>query len=172
MRRILLIAASLSCLAAMASCDFLRSAAGRPTSEDIALKRAELKKAEQAAAARSDSLRIAEAARKADAEAEAAFDALKLKTRAASTLSRVDASSLKSRYYIVIGAFGNVSNAERLASKSDQAGLGATLVKYLGGRMTAVAVCPSETKAELYRNLQKARQHSFCPEDAWVLTNE
>lgn len=172
MRRLLMTAVFAACILTLGGCDFLRSLAGRPTSRDIALKREEILRKEAEAAARADSLALVRAAQEAEAAASAELEAMGLKTREVSTLRDAGASGLDSRYYIVIGAFGNRSNATRLASVAGDAGCSPVLVDYRSGTMTAVAVCPSATKRELYDNLQRVRAMSFCPSDVWILINE
>lgn len=169
---IILALALLTCF--VSSCDFLRSLAGRPGSEDIARKRALIAKAEQRrdslAKARLDSIaRIEQAAR----DSIAAMDTL---TRAgklfsASQLKHIQASTLDHRYYVVAGVFADKNNAQNLISLYAEDGYQTIAVKC---RKTAdaVLVAPSNRISEILESYLRIEQLPYSSKHLWVLVNE
>lgn len=168
MKKILLLAAVAVGLAIMPGCDYVRTIAGRPTSAEIAAKKAEIEAAEAAKAkAAAEEAARQEAARR-EAECAAALDASGVIMRTSEEMRRLDISALDAPYYISAGAFGSKANAEKLAAKAREAGFEAVLAP-LGSSMTSVLLCPSHSKTELYEALTALKGHDFCPADAWIL---
>lgn len=158
-------------LFAVGGCDFLRKVAGRPTSAELAVKAELIEQHEAELARREDSLRIA---RQVEADSLAMLDSVRALCKAVHVVDGIQDRlkvSLDSRYYIVIGSFGDASNARRLAAQANKKGCEAVLLPYKNGT-TTVALFPSRSLKELYPRLQEARRHTFCPKDAWVLVNE
>lgn len=168
MKKILLMAAVAAGLVAVTGCDFVRSIAGRPTSTEIAAKKAEIEAAEAAKAqAAAEEAARQEAARR-EAECAAALDESGVVMKTAAEMRRLDISGLDAPYYISAGAFGSKANADRLAAKAREAGFEAVLAP-LGSSMTSVLLCPSHSKTELYEALTALKGQAFCPADAWIL---
>ena len=158
-------------LVAVSGCDSFRRLAGRPTSADIAVKRARIEAEEAAHQARLDSLRMV---RKAVADSIELQDLVKASgtmVTKGSAVRGLSLSGLKYRYYIVAGTFGSRDNAVALSSRARAAGFEPTLIPFNNG-FTAVGLEGTDKMAVCWEALGKIRQESFCPKDAWILVNE
>ena len=170
----------LACAALLlGGCDFVRTLAGRPTSDDLEVKRSHIERAENAARyqARIDSL---ERVRVRQADSLAALDAHLL-----DSLSRTKGTVLSStrmgglgtagpvsRYYIVVGVFWNRSYAERKLAKCQDAGYGDAAILSFQNGLHAVGLCPSNNLNETLKKLRELRGNGICPPDGWILVNE
>lgn len=154
---------------------------GRPTSADIAAKKAKIEqmealKQQQAAAADSaDAVAqaVEEQVRQSAADSLAAAEALKAsgtKVAESRLLTAEARSSLKYRYYIIVGAFSSRDNAAKLVNKITAKGYEACVIAYKSG-LSAVGVCPSNSLSEACAALKVLGGESFCPADAWILDN-
>ena len=154
-------------------CDFFRTLAGRPTSNDIDAKRVQIMKAEEAALqARLDSIRRVE--EKVVADSLAALDSLTASgviMADASRLGGLVTEDLGSRYHIVIGVFRERNNALKLADQAGQGGYPARLFDCRRG-MIAVGICPSDKISRTYQDWKDLQGKAFCPKDSWILLNE
>lgn len=170
---------SIACAALLLSgCDFLRSLSGRPTSEDLEIKRAAIERAQEEARAqaRIDSL---ERVRQHLADSLAALDAHLLdslsQTRGTllnpSRLGGLYTTRLDAKYYIIVGAFRTRSYAERKLLGCNEAGFTGTIISFRNG-LLAVGVCPSDSLNETLKKLNEMRGNGICPKDAWILVNE
>ena len=157
--RLFLFILSLSALCCCTGgCDLLRKMAGRPTSEDILAKKELILREQEEHRLRLDSV---ETVRKKLSDSLAVLDSMRLmQDSVVESRDLADASrlSLTSRYYVVIGAFGKASNAERFAAQAESRGF------------TAVGICPSDSISEAYRSMMQVRDSGLCP-DAWILDN-
>ncbi|MBE6233723.1 MAG: SPOR domain-containing protein [Bacteroidales bacterium] len=153
-------------------CDFFRTLAGRPTSEEIEAKRIEIMKMEEAALqARLDSMKLVEQAMK---DSLAALDSIKQYGGSIlnpSTLGGLFATKLEARYYVIIGSFRSRSNAEALLVKAADAGYAPALISFRNG-MIAVGLCPVNKLQDALSALKTVRKEGFCPSDVWILLNE
>ena len=174
MKKTLILA--LAALVLVSSCDFVRTLAGRPTSAQLEQIRKNRMAAEEARhQARLDSMARAE---KNLAEALAAREAQLLDslTQAKGTvlnpskLGGLFTTKLENKYYIVVGAFRNRSNAERKLTQCNQAGYTGTIISFRNG-LLAVAVLPSNNLEETLKTLKKMRGTEVCPQDGWILMN-
>lgn len=171
MKRILTYLLLTVVVASVSGCDFFRQLAGRPTSEDIAVKKAQIELAEARHQARLDSLKAVE---KQAADSLAAMEAIRQSGETLVSTGRLGgliSAQLPERYYIMVGAFSNADNADKMSSKVSAAGYEPIRIEYRNG-YTAVGICPSSSLPEVYASLQKVRQEKFCPADAWILVNE
>lgn len=170
---------SLALAALLASgCDFIRTLAGRPTSDDLAVKESTIERAKEVARyqARIDSL---ERVRVHLADSLAALDAHLLDSLSQTKgtilnptkMGGLYTTSLASRYYIVVGAFRTRSYAERKLTQCNAAGYVATIISFRNG-LLAVAVCPSDSLNETLAKLRELRGNGICPQDGWILMNE
>lgn len=154
-------------------CDFFRALAGRPTSKDIDAKRVEIMKSEEAALqARLDSIRTAE--EKVVSDSIAALDSIAAQgiiMAGESRLGGLKGDGTGHRYHIIVGAFRDRDNAQKLAAKAADGGFEAVLLDCRGG-MIAVGLCPSDRIAETYDALTILRHKPFCPKDSWILVSE
>ena len=167
----------------VSGCDFFRKVAGRPTSADIEIKRAEIARVEAEKAreeARLDSIRVAvEQAR--IAEEKAAKDSLdahaSLKEKSCmiynlASLKGLSSGELHHQYYIVVGSFKDAAHADKFIQKVSQfPDMDPVKVRFRTG-MIAVGVCPRNRIAEIASVIDDVRSMSFCPKDAWILVNE
>lgn len=169
-KAILLIAAV---MVTATGCDFMRVLAGRPTSRDIENKRVEILKAEEALVqARLDSIRRAE--EKVVTDSLAAMDTLAAYAVQLTGQDRIGglvSADLPFRYYIIVGAFKERANAQKLSDKAVAAGYQASLLDCRRG-MVAVGLCPCNKVADVSAALLDLMKEPFCPKDAWVLVNE
>lgn len=154
-------------------CDFFRGLAGRPTSAEIAEKRVavEAVKAEAAAReqARLDSLRIVEEAAADSLAALSKLETLNVKVLAVSEIGAVY-GDLGKGYSVVVGSFKSVANAERMAAKVADEGYASSVLRFSNG-MAAVVVEPRTKIADAVRAYEKVKSEKFCPDDAWILSN-
>ncbi len=169
-RAISLILACTLGLATVSGCDFFRRLAGRPTSEDIAVRREEIRREQAAHQARLDSLKRIE---KAAADSLEMLDRLKDSGEMmlpVSSLRRADTKGLGHRYYIIVGAFSDAANAAWLAERIEKSGYEVAKIPY-GNGFTAIGAAGTDSLAGLWENLGKVRAEEFCPKDIWVLVN-
>ncbi|MBQ6688545.1 MAG: SPOR domain-containing protein [Bacteroidales bacterium] len=153
-------------------CDFFRTLAGRPTSEDIENRRIEIMKAEEAALqARLDSLRLQEQMVQDSLEALESIRQSGGSILNPASLGGLFATKLEARYYVIIGAFRTRSNAEALLLKAKDSGYAPALINFRGG-LTAVGVCPVDKVQDAVEALYIVKQEQFCPSDVWILVNE
>ena len=162
----------------LSGCDFVRTLAGRPTSDDLEVKRSTIERAENVARyqARIDSLERVRA-HLADSLAELDKYLLDSLSQTKGTILNptkmggLYTTKLASRYYIVVGAFRTRSYAERKLNECNKAGYTATIISFRNG-LLAVSVCPSNSLNETLKKLRELRGNGICPEDGWILVNE
>lgn len=168
---ILLVVVSLLCLT---GCDFMRKLAGRPTSEDVELKRVELLRAEEAALqARLDSLRSVE--QRMIQDSLNALDSIRQLGGSIlnpAAMGGLFATKLESRYYIILGSFRSRANAEGLFNVAKEAGYKPALISFGKGGLIAVGVSPVNRLSDAYVALNSVKKERFCPKDVWILVNE
>lgn len=177
MRKSVILSLALAALL-LSGCDFLRSLAGRPTSEDLDAKRAVIERERDAARyrARIDSL---ERVRRRMADSLAALEVHLLDSLSQtkgtilnpSKLGGLYTTKLEAKYYIVVGAFRTRSYAERKLTSCNEAGYTATIISFRNG-LLAVAVLPSDSLNETLKSLRELRGNGICPQDGWILVNE
>lgn len=171
MKKVLALGAVAMLMLIASGCDTFRKMAGRPTSEDIELKRDLIEAAQLAEQARLDSI---EAVRKHVADSLAAHQAMLDAGVPIKTTNMVTPSvkaRMGHRYYVIVGAFGNVDNAKRMQKKAADAGIDSELIPYRNG-VTAVGLCPSDDLASLYEPFMRVREQDFCPKEVWVIDME
>ena len=171
MKRLVLVIMAVSALA-VTGCDFFRSLAGRPTSNDIHQKKIEIQLQEQAVMqARLDSLK------REQQIVQDSLNALDSIRQYGGTilnptkLGGLFATKLEARYHVIIGAFSVRSNAEALLKKAQKAGYQPLLISFNNG-LIAVGLCPCSKIVDAKDALKKVRMESFCPKDVWLLLNE
>jgi len=167
-----LILALLSCCLLLTGCDAFRKMAGRPTYAELEAAREAALKAEQAAhQARIDSLKQVEMAL---LDSLAILDSLKQQRGTVlnpAQLGSLYTTKLQKKYYIMVGAFKDRSNAERQLVALQKKGYTATLISFRNG-FNAIGICPTNDLNEEYRHLRKFKEDPLCPEDVWILVNE
>jgi hypothetical protein len=170
--RKLIIAILAAAVVLATGCDAFRKMAGRPDSAELAARKAMIDSLEEAAhQARIDSLRLVE---KAMADSLATLDSIKQMHGTIlnpSSMGGLFTTKLDFRYYIVVGAFTQRSNAERLLGVVNDAGYVGTLISFRNG-FNAIGICQTDSLTEEFANLKKVKEESFCPDDVWILVNE
>ena len=157
-------------------CDFVRKIAGRPTSKDVEAIRVERVRQEEARhQARLDSIRkVQQQLADSLAMEQYLLDSLsqsKGTVMTPSSLGGIGVSNLEYKYYIVVGAFRDPTNALRKKTQCDDAGYTAKIINFRNG-LNAVAVCPSNSIAETIKNFKAIKGKNFCPTDGWILVNQ
>ncbi len=159
-------------LFALTGCDFFRTLAGRPTSEEIEVRKLEILKAEQAAAqAILDSIKREQ---QIALDSLAALDSIKQfggTVLNPAKLGGLFTTRLEARYYVIVGAFMFRSNAEALLKKAKAAGYQPAIINFNNG-MNAVGLAPCSNIVDAKEALKSVRKESFCPKDVWILLNE
>lgn len=165
---IILLVAMLS----LTGCDFFRKLAGRPTSDEIEMKKLEIILAQEAVErARLDSLREAQ---RVVQDSIAALDSIKQQGGSIlnpAKLGGLFATKLEARYYIIVGCFRQRTNAEILLNKVSEVGYSPALISFRNG-MNAVGLCPVNTLPDALTSLKAVKEEPFCPKDVWILVNE
>ena len=175
MKRSLIIALAL--VTVVSSCDFIRTLAGRPTSEELEQMR--LQRMAAAEARHQATLDSMERAQKHMADSLEALEKYLLDslTQAKGTvlnpskLGGLYTTELETKYCIVVGAFRNRYYAERKLKECNEAGYTATIISFRNG-LLAVAVCPSNSLSQTLQTLKQLRGKGICPPDSWILINE
>ena len=168
MKKHSLVCCAVLALALLSGCDFLRTVAGRPTSQELQARAEEIKVVEALAKARAEA---AEAQRKHEADSLAAVEFI-----AKEGPLRIPSSSLKGLVLdgfdygmlIVLGGFSQPENASAFASKVDAAGYKSVILRYNYGS-SIVGVCPTDDPVELRDCWLKVKEEGFCPKDAWIM---
>lgn len=145
MKHCKLIPALLILLVLASGCDTVRSWLGKPTSADIEKARLE----------------------KAAAEREAARKAAEESAKAAADLASVQPLTQIARYNVVVGAFKNPDNAERLAAKMTKAGETVTKIEFING-FTAISVLNTDDFHAACRKLNATQSSDDLPFDCWI----
>lgn len=169
----------------LSGCDFFRTLAGRPTSADIEEMKAQIELerivSRQADSLQADSLQRDSLQRDSLQRKQLQVERMQLYRDSLGTagvlvvpsrrISNISPSQLTRGYYIMIGTFSSVENAERLAARVSDAGYSVEKLPYTNGKY-AVAVCPSDDPEEIYQSLKKVRNEEFSPSDIWILVKE
>lgn len=169
----------------VSGCDFFRKVAGRPTSDDLEIKRAEIAHSERVKAEAAREQEMQDSIRAAREYARMSVEYAKQDSlNAASVLKKkecvmYDLSSLKGlasgklnhRYYMIVGSFRDEANADRFIRKiAEDPAMRPEKIHFRTG-MIAVGVCPSNSIVDLPSIVDEVRTRTFCPKDAWMLVN-
>ena len=168
-------------LMTVTGCDFFRKLAGRPTSEEIEIKRQEMVADLKAKAEREkevqDSLVLA-AKRVADSlSASSYMEENNVRVHSDSSLGGIEEESssvmeVEAAYRVIVGSFKDKGNADKMAAKVAAAGdFNPHQVKMRSG-MIAVAACPSDKIQNVVSGFKSLKMHKECPSDAWILKVE
>ena len=177
MKRSVILSLAIAALV-LSGCDFLRALAGRPTSEELAVKQSNIERAKDVARyqARIDSrervrVRLADSLAALDAHLLDPLSQTKGTILNPTKMGGLYTTKLESHYYIVVGAFRTRSYAERKLTECNKAGYTATIISFRNG-LLAVAICPSDSLNESLKVLREVRGNGICPQDGWILVNE
>lgn len=175
MKKVIIIAMALALT--VQGCDFVRVVAGRPTAAKVeAIRQEQIRLEEERHQARLDSMKKAQ---QQMADSLAALEAYLLDSlshskgvlKSPANLGGLGAAELDCKYYVVVGAFRDIANARRKQSACYDAGYPAQIVSFRNG-LNAVAVCPSNTLAELMDKFNVLKKNAVCPPDAWMLVSK
>lgn len=140
-------------LAAATGCDSVRTVLGKPTSADIEKMRLEKEAAEKVQKDSAD---------KAQAVVEKSIAGTPEKEQ------RGSAASVKiCRYNVIVGAFSDAANADRLAEKLTTAGETVTRISFTNG-MTAISVLDTDDFHAACRKLNSMVSEDELPYDCWI----
>ena len=173
MKKMTLVCALMAFAVLMSGCDMFRRMAGRPTSKDIAEMRALIESDEREEAARKETAlkAIRDSVEAFQRDSAAMAEVLGTKdflVSGTNLISKSAKQALPDRYLIVIGAFRDQINAQKLADSIGEKGHETVLIRYCNG-CTAVALDPCGTLVDAYRAFQRAKSEGLCPKDAWVM---
>jgi len=158
----------------VSGCDFFRIIAGRPTSKDIAEKKAVIDALERKAEANEREMKALEDSLASAVEelTDSVPEILKtdVKVSESSLIGSGTKDGLASGYYIIIGAFSKPENADAMVSKVSGNGYDAVVIPYVNG-MSAVGICYSATLEKAAEAYERVSKEAFCPKDAWILKN-
>ncbi len=151
-------------------CDFFRSLAGRPTSEQLALKRdslaevARVKAEEEARLAALEQQRLAAiaAAEQFSRDSLAAEEEIrtsKIMVLTPEKLKGTYNTQLERKYYVVAGSFRERPNAEK------------KLISFRNG-FHAIGAAPTDSVTVVLSSLKQLKAAKVCPNDAWILLND
>ena len=180
----ILLLASLTLL--VSGCDFFRTLAGRPTSDELAaIINAKEKAAAEAVAKASEAQAAPDTLAAADtvaavpavadqppvaAQAPAA-PAVQPAAEPAPAAGKPRPSKILSlKYYIVVGTFSSDENARKLVSKAEAKGFPAAVFPFRG--MSGVAVCGTDYHEEIKASLAKVRESGIFPKESWIFVNK
>lgn len=165
MRKAVLLGVFLS-LFLLTGCDMFRRMAGRPTSDELQLRKMEIDKREkEIELMKLEQARIADSLAILDSVRNLCGNVLDM-----SELGGVYTTDLTSRYYIVVGAFKRQSNAMMLVEKATNSGYLPVFISFKNG-LSAVAVSPTDKLTDALLSLKAVKCEDFCPEDVWILVN-
>ena len=138
-------------LLSFTSCDMVKSFFGMPTSEDVE----NLKKREEAMAAREKYMQDSIARVRAEIEAQQAAE-LEARREAETT-----------RYHVIAGSFKVPGNAEKMAKMLSAEGYQPEILEFANG-FQAVSAFSSESFREANREMEKIKEAAYSPYDIWI----
>ena len=83
----------------------------------------------------------------------------------------MEASAIDRKFCIVVGAFREAGNAERMMLHCADLGYPATIVRFRNG-LSAVAICQSDDLSEVVARLNAIRGGGLLPATSWLLNNK
>lgn len=148
-------------------CDYVRMLAGRPTSADIAAKKERIEMAELRKKAVADSL--AEVQRRIK-DSISVRELLEHQGRIhnARDLRNFRQTALKPGYYIILGAFSNLSNADNLRQSALDEGVDVIMIDCPSG-LHVISVEPEQDLVSAGSRMNSVSGFPFFPKDAWIL---
>jgi cell division septation protein DedD len=160
-------------------CDFVRTIAGRPTSDEMEVMRSNFERAQNAARylARIDSLEqvrghLADSMVVPDEPLPDTLPQPQETIPESTEMESRPATGRAARYCIIVGAYQNRAYAERKLARCKEAGYtDASIISFKGG-FNAVAICPSDNLEETEKKLRQVRGKGICPLDGWIFRNE
>ena len=161
-------------------CDFFRKLAGRPTSDEIEVKRQEMVADLEIKAAKEKALQDSLAlVAKNEADSVEACRYIKengVRLYTSSSLGGLvqddAAEGRRGQYRVIVGSFKDKANAQKKLAQVEAAGeFGSHFIRMRNG-MIAVATCPVDQIQSALAGLKKLQGIGVCPEDGWILKIE
>jgi hypothetical protein len=177
MRKVLLPIMFCAAVLSVSSCDFLRSLAGRPTSEQ--LKSASKAPEVTAEAVEQDSLAVetpqeqVQEQPSAQQQGEPEYEMVRRHGRLNVPFAYTHTnSSLKSTpehtYYILVGTYRQKPTLNKMISDARKAGYEPCLLEYVNG-LVSVGLLPCDNIEQAIDAYATVKNEKFCPGDACVL---
>lgn len=135
----------------LSGCDWVKRQLGMPTSEDVARLKRELDMKELRLRQIQDSI---EAVR---------LDSIKREQEK----NLIPYVTLDKKYYIIMGSFKVISNAEMLKANLEKAGYSPIRIALQNG-FDMVALAGFNNYAEALEELEKIGDNDMCPYDVWI----
>ena len=135
----------------LSGCDWVKRQLGMPTSEDVEKLKMELAMKELRQKQIADSI---EAAR---------LDSIRMEQQK----SVIPYVTLDKQYYVIMGSFKLVSNAEILKANLEKAGYSPVRIALQNG-FDMVALAGFNTYSEALAEMEKIGDNDLCPYDVWI----
>ena len=161
-------------------CDFFRKLAGRPTSDEIEVKRQEMVADLEIKAAKEKALQDSLAlVAKNEADSVEACRYIKengVRLYTSSSLGGLvqddAAEGRRGQYRVIVGSFKDKANAQKKLAQVEAAGeFGSHFIRMRNG-MIAVAVRPANRIQNAVRGIDDLKNCGVCPPDVWILKIE
>ena len=157
-------------LQAATACDFIRTVAGRPTSDQIAAKAALIQEHEQAVL---DSLRMEALIQQERQEEELArvmIAEMGYKMNDSFSFGN-PLTTLVEKYYVIIGVYRTNAVADKQIADVTAKGFNPTRLLFNDG-VQYVVMCSSNNLKVISTALRQATELGACPKDTWIYVND
>ena len=135
----------------LSGCDWVKKQLGMPTSEDVARLKMELEMNELRQKQIQDSIETAR------------LDSIKREQEK----NLIPYVTLDKQYYIIMGSFKVISNAETLKANLEKAGYSPVRIALQNG-FDMVALAGFNSYPEALEELEKVGDNDLCPYDVWI----
>jgi len=155
------------------SCDFLRQVAGRPTEDEVELKRVAIEKHTKAIA---DSIKLVqEKARKIERERQDSIQGMAAMEEMGVHICYdfrygKPVKPLDRKYSVVIGVFRQNATAAKLMISTINKGYYPYLI-WFPNEIKTVCICGGNSLSAIADTINVARTAGACPKDAWLYVN-
>lgn len=150
----------------VSGCDMFRRMAGRPTSEELELKKVEIER-------RNAMIEAMKAEQKQVSDSLAMLDSLRQmcsKMLWLKDMGGIYTTDLDAGYYIIVGSFRNQGNADAMIKSASDAGFVPVRISFRNG-LDAIGVAASSSLEDALLSLKSVKREDFCPPDVWILVN-
>lgn len=135
----------------LSGCDWVKKQLGMPTSEDVAKLKMELE------------LKELRQRQIADSIIAAKLDSIRL----AQEKNVIPYITLDNKFYVIMGSFKVISNAEILKANLEKAGYSPVRIALQNG-FDMVALAGFNSYQEAVREMEKIGDNDLCPYDVWI----
>lgn len=151
-------------------CDFLRTVAGRPTKEDIDIKKQRIEErvrwVRDSLMEEMERLRIRECALKDSLDGSEILDTLGVRTSNVFTFGE-PVDGLRGEYNAIIGVYRDSVRALKQYETAVQSGFNPSFIKFDGG-VRAVCLCSCDSLRMVADTVASALECGACGRDVWV----